>query len=456
MKVELSNHIRITGAPPDFCRALFEILTFLNPAYEEARKRGRWAGNIPKTLCFAAIDGSALIIPRGLIKQLERLGVKHSLKIEIDDKRRTLPEVPYSFRGTLRDYQHAAVHGVLSQESGILNAPTGSGKTTMALAIVAARRQPALVVVHAKELLQQWIDRACQFLGMKAEEIGIIGGGKKKIGDRLTVGIVNSIYPIASEIREHFGQIIIDECHHCPSRTFSEAVSAFDCRFMLGLSATPYRRDGLSRLINWYLGDPVHSIDKARLVQEGSILKPEIVTRRTGFISGYDLTEDYSKGISELTLDGKRNRQIAADVVEYLRKDSGPVLILSDRTSHVETLAGMITDRGFKTAILTGTLAAWRRKETVAKIRAGEVQAICATGSLVGEGFDLPDLTALYLATPIKYAGRITQYAGRILRPAPGKDRAVIFDYFDSDGVLQASARKRLELYKTNGWAITQ
>lgn len=456
MKLELSNHIRITGAPPYFCRALFEILTLLNPAYEEARKRGRWAGNIPKTLCFAAIDGSALIVPRGIFRQVERLAATHSVKIEIDDKRRTLPEVPFSFGGTLRDYQHDAVQDVLSQESGILNAPTGSGKTVLALAIIAARRQPTLVVVHTKELLQQWVDRACQFLGMSPDEIGQIGGGKRRIGDRLTVGIVNSIYPIASEIREHFGFVVVDECHRCPSRTFSEAVSAFDCRFMLGLSATPYRRDGLSRLINWYLGDQVHSIDKARLVQEGSILKPEILTRRTGFVSGYDLTEDYSKGISELTLDGKRNRQIASDVVEYLRKDSGPVLVLSDRTSHVETLADMITALGFKTAILTGTLADSRRKETIQAIRAGEVQAICATGSLVGEGFDLPALSALFMATPIKYAGRITQYAGRILRPSPGKIRPVIFDYCDANEVLRASARKRLELYKTNGWAITQ
>jgi superfamily II DNA or RNA helicase len=319
----------------------------------------------------------------------------------------------------------------------------------MALSAIAARKQPALIIVHTKELLQQWIDRASQFLNLDPSEFGIVGNGKRRIGDRLTIGIVNSIYPIADEIKDHFGFVVVDECHHCPSRTFTEAVSAFDCRYMLGLSATPYRRDGLSKLIYWYLGGQAHAVDKAQLVREGSILKPELVTRQTNFISEHNLAFEYSKGISELTLSTSRNALIADDVAVYLRDHAGPVLVLSDRTAHCQTLQAMLMDKGVNAAILTGNLSNGKRKAVVERIRTGEVQAICATGSLVGEGFDLPSLNALFLVTPIKFSGRVLQYVGRVLRPAPGKDRAVIFDYVDSrEPVLMASAKARMKVYQ--------
>lgn len=317
----------------------------------------------------------------------------------------------------------------------------------MALAVIAKRKQPTLIIVHLKELLQQWVDRASQFLDMNPKEIGIIGDGKKRIGERLTVGIVNSIYSMADEIHGKFGFVIVDECHHAPARTFTEALSAFDGRFMLGLSATPYRNDGLSKLIYWTLGDQVHSIDKARLIREGSIMQPEIITRETGFVSSFDLGFEYSKGISELTRNESRNRMIAGDVADYLKNNDGPVLVLSDRTKQCQTLARMLTVRGVNAEILTGELSRGKRREVVTAVRAGEVQAICATGNLIGEGFDLPGASALFMATPLKFKGRVAQYTGRILRPAPGKDKAVVYDYVDNEPVLKASAHSRQRAY---------
>lgn len=450
MKIIVSSNLELRNTPPAFVRILRGRLTIPNPKYAEAVKMRRWTGDLAEHLRFYRDTAEGMVIPRGFVLQLLRLATSNEVSWQIHDQRRTLPEVDFTFTGKLREYQAEAVADVLKHDFGVLSAPTGSGKTCMGLAVIAERKQPALVIVHTKELLQQWIDRASQFLGMTPEEIGQIGNGKKKIGDRLTVGIVNSIYPMAGEIREHFGQIIVDECHRTPSRTFTEAVSAFDCRYMLGLSATPYRRDGLSRLIYWHLGDQVHAVDKARLVREGSIMQPEVLTRQTGFRSSYDMAQDYSKGLSELALGGQRNRLITSDVVEYLRENAGPALILSDRKSHCETLAAMLTGLGVNTAILHGDLGTRKRREVVEQIRAGEVAAICATGSLIGEGFDLPDLSALFLASPIKFSGRVTQYVGRVLRPSPGKDRAVVFDYIDNEPVLQASARARQKAYAAN------
>jgi len=448
MEIIVSNHIELRNVPPTLARIIRECLTLENPKYAEAVKRGRWTGNLEKDLHFYQDTPGGLILPRGFVLQLLHMTTKAEISWRIIDQRRTLPSVDLTFTGKLRPYQAEATRNVLKHDFGCLSASTGSGKTTMALSVIAARKQPTLIIVHTKELLQQWIDRACQFLGVQPEEIGIIGKGKKKIGDRLTVGIVNSIYPVATEIREKIGFVVVDEAHHCPSRTFSEAVSAFDCRFMLGLSATPFRRDGLGKLIYWHLGDQVHSIDKARLLQEGSILKPEIVTRHTGFVSSYDLTKDYSKGLSELTLNGPRNKMIVSDAVEYLQGNPGPVVLLSDRKNHCDVLAEMLVDQGAQTEILTGNLSARKRREAVERIRAGEVQAIVATGSLIGEGFDLPALSAMFMCTPLKFEGRVTQYIGRVLRPAPGKDRAVIFDYIDAEPVLMASARARQLVYE--------
>jgi len=449
MKIIVNDHIKLENAPARFAGVIRERLTIENPAYSEAVKRNRWTGKIPKELRFYQDTPEGLTVPRGFAVQLLRMTTKHEVSWQIEDRRRTWPAVNFAFAGKLRDYQVEACTDVLKHEFGVLHAPTGSGKTTIALAVIAKRKQPALVIVHTKELLQQWIDRASQFLNMAPDEIGIVGNGEKRIGERLTIGIVNSIYPIASEIAEHFGFLIVDECHHCPRRTFTEALSAFDCRYQLGLSATPYRRDGLSRLINYSLGEQVHAVDKNRLIENGSILKPEIVTRRTGFESSFNLTAEYSKGISELTRNPERNGMIILDVTEFLRDNSGPVLVLSDRKAHCEDLAGMLIDQGIKTEILTGELATGKRKDAVERIVSGEVQAVCATGSLVGEGFDLPALSALFMATPLKFGGRLLQYVGRILRPAPGKDRATVFDYVDSrEPVLAASARARMKVYE--------
>jgi superfamily II DNA or RNA helicase len=449
MNIEVSNKILLAAMPLYFADKIRKRLTMPNPKYDEAVKMKRYVGNISRELKCYEDTQEGMIIPRGFVLQLIRLATQTETSWKIIDQRRTLPEVPYTFQGELRGYQQKAVGDILKHDFGVLNAATGSGKTTMALAVIAARRQPTLIIVHTKELMKQWVDRAVQFLGVEQDEIGIIGNGKNRIGEKLTIGIVNSIYPIADEIKDKFGFVVVDEAHHCPSRTFTEAISAFDCRFMLGLSATPYRRDGLTKLIYWHLGDQVHAVDKARLIQEGSIMKPEILTRRTGFVSEYDLTTEYSRGISELTRDPERNRLIVSDVANYIQDNAGPCLVLSDRKSHCEVLAEMLTVQGIKTAILMGNLSTGKRKEVMEMIRAEGAQAIVATGSLVGEGFDLPALSALFMATPLKFSGRVTQYVGRVLRPAPSKDRAVIFDYQDiNEPVLMSAARSRMKVYQ--------
>jgi superfamily II DNA or RNA helicase len=229
---------------------------------------------------------------------------------------------------------------------------------------------------------------------------------------------------------------------------FTEAVSAFDSKFMLGLSATPYRRDRLTRLIYWNLGDRLHEIEQSTLEATGDVLKAEVITRETDFVSSWDASERYSQMLSELTEDRDRNEQIIDDVVNEARKGSGVILIISDRRSHCETLSLMLSNREINSDTLTGDLSNGTRKDIVERLNAGQVKVLIATGQLIGEGFDCKSLSTLFLACPIKFSGRLIQYLGRVLRPAPGKNEALVYDYVDSKiGVLENAARARQRVY---------
>jgi superfamily II DNA or RNA helicase len=422
-------------------------LTFLNPAYLEAEKRGFYTGNIAQEIRGYQVDGDRLTLPRGCGRQVVSILHRAGVQYRIEDRRRTLAPVTFTFHGQLEDFQETAVSAMAARDFGTLAAPTGSGKTVMALALIAKRRQPALIAVHTKELADQWRNRIETFLGIPAGEVGIIGGGKMKVGDKITVALVQSLYKCAGEVAPHIGDVVVDECHRTPSRTFTSAVMAFDCRYMTGLSATPWRRDGLSRLIYWHLGDLVHEVDKAALVDGGHVLRAEVIWRKTDFEPTFDPSEEYSKMLSELTQDPARNSLIAGDVAREAGNGGGVCLVLSDRRAHCEALVDLLAARGINAAMLTGDLGNGERQKVVEDLNGGHVKVLVATGQLIGEGFDCRELSTLFLATPIRFNGRLLQYIGRVLRPAPGKEKARVYDYVDPVGVLRAAAWTRARVY---------
>lgn len=455
MTLVVSNDLHITDAPASFIRHLQDRLTLENPAFLAAEKMGRWTGNLERHLRYYEQDHSGIRIPRGMIGQVVNMAKRAEVSYRIEDRRRSLPPVDIRFllptgrsvtNTGLKPYQVKVIEDVLKRDISVLQAPTGSGKTVVALATIAERKQPTLIIVHTKELLNQWIDRIETFLGIPAYEVGIIGNGKKNIGTRITVGIVNSVYHIADGIKRSFGHIVVDECHRCPSRTFTEAVSAFDAKYLLGLSATPWRRDGLTKLIGWYLGPQV-KVEPEELTEKDIILDVEVVSRETDFLPCSDPTKEYSTMLSELCEDSRRNRLIADDVMKEAGNGGGTCLVLSDRKTHCDALASALRAKGIKADVLTGDTARKERRGIVSRLNDGDVKVLIATGQLIGEGFDARALQTLFLATPIKFDGRLLQYLGRVLRPAPGKDKAKVYDYWDPVGVLQASAKARQRVY---------
>ncbi len=425
-------------------KAVKDRLTIDNPKYVSAKKYGRWVGKQlkPKLKYYEPVPGG-IRFPRGFANQavlLCRDFLKETPKIH--DQRLLLPEVDFSFTGLLRPYQEAAVAAAEKRSFGVLEAGTGSGKTVMALAIIAARRQPTLVVVHTKELLYQWKERIQEFLGCSA---GLVGDGHFEV-QPISVAIVNTARKRVQELAPCFGHLVVDECHRVPAALFTDVVSNFPGHYLLGLSATAFRSDeGLTKLIYFYMGDLIHRVDQGELEATGAIVKPELVRRKTRF--QYRYRGDYQPLITALTQDASRNQQIIDDVVQVCHmKNSGTLLLVSDRISHCQVFEKGLKARGIEVGMLTGQTSADLRAAIVKDVQEGKIQVLVATLQLIGEGFDCPGLSTLFLTTPITFEGRLLQVMGRIMRPAEGK-QARIFDYVDEAvSVLNRSAQSRKKI----------
>ena len=444
MKLTVRAECCLSGAPPLLAKAVERALTLENPRYEDALRYGRWIGKkLQPRLFFFRKEGSDLYFPRGFGNDAVRLCRQLAGETpELVDERRTLEPLRLQFSGTLRPYQEEAVAATLAHSLGVLEAATGSGKTVMALAVIARRSQPALILVHTKELLNQWQARIGQFLGTEA---GQLGDGRRDIRP-LTVAIVNTARKHLDELVPRFGHLVVDECHRVPASLFTETVAAFDCRYMLGLSATAFRRDdGMTRLIYIYMGERAHRVNSSVLEASGAVLHPELIQKNTSFRYGF--TGDYAKLLKALTENVERNAQILDDTARLARQSRGTVLLVSDRRSHCEFFADRLAGLGIAAALLTGQTPKEERERVVSCVRAGRVQVLVATVQLIGEGFDCPGLSTLVLATPIKFEGRLLQVAGRVVRPAAGK-KAVIVDYVDAAvPLLRRSAAARRQVF---------
>ncbi len=440
-------------------RTVLEIqkqLTLLNPMYHTLQKLGKWTGKTPQKLYYyEKLEKNTLACPRGFADRAYRICQQFNEEIQISDERIELSPCDMLFHGSLKPFQKDAVPFILNQSHGVLSAGTGSGKTIIALHVIAARKQPALILVHTIELLNQWILQIKKFLSISEDSIGIIGAGKYIIGNGITVGLYQSVRKKKDEINPFVGHLIVDECHKCPSTAFTDAVSGFGAKFRLGLTATAYRRDGLDPLIYFTLGEKRYTIEKAPLIKNGDLCQARVILRPTEFDTLLCPSDYYSKVLSELTRDIKRNRQICSDVA----KDNhhGIKIVLTDRREHALSLKKILQeDFHVKAEVLTGTTPRKERDDIVENLNQGNVDVLIATGQLIGEGFDLPELSTLFLATPIKFKGRLIQYIGRIMRPAKGKEMGKIYDYVDEKvGVLNASAQTRLEVYREEGIKVS-
>jgi superfamily II DNA or RNA helicase len=232
MKFILNSRLVLENPARDTRQIIKQRLTLDNPKFLEAKRMGRYTRGIDPRLYFYEEFEDSLTCPRGAATQIYKICHDQGECIEFIDERRTLDPVDLRFHGELTPLQLPAVEDCLKRDFGLLESPTGSGKTIMAAYMIAKRKQPALIVVHTKELLNQWIDRIEQFLNIPKSEIGVIGSGKFKIGDKITVAMIQTLYKRVSEVVDHIGHVVVDECHRCPARTFTDALTVFSAKFM--------------------------------------------------------------------------------------------------------------------------------------------------------------------------------------------------------------------------------
>ncbi|MCW5211901.1 DEAD/DEAH box helicase [Desulfobulbus sp. TB] len=448
VKLTVTSECLLSNAPEELRAIIREQLTVDNPKYLAAQRYSRWVGKqIKPKLFFYREEGDSLIFPRGFGNRAVLLcrGLLGVDPVLIDQRRQVAP-VHYNFIGELRPYQQEAVQALTSHSFGVLESGTGSGKTVMALKMIAKRRQPSIILVHSRELLEQWMERIATFLNIQA---GQVGGGRYDPRP-VTVAIVNTAHNRLDDLVPRFGHLIVDECHRVPATLFTKVVSGFDTFYMLGLSATAFRREvGMTRLIYSYMGDRVHAVAPEVLTETGAVVRPDLIQRETAFFAPY--SGEYPQLIKALTQDHKRNQQIVSDVVTIIQQEEGnegTVLLVSDRVAHCQELLHGLRQKNIIAEMLTGSISLTTRAKIVQQVQKGEVQVLLSTLQLISEGFDCPGLSTLVLTTPIRFEGRLLQVVGRIMRPAEGK-KALVIDYVDAKiGVLHRSGLARAEMFE--------
>jgi superfamily II DNA or RNA helicase len=326
--------------------------------------------------------------------------------------------------------------------------------------LTAARGRNTLVLVHRKPILDQWVARLSSFLGVEPKSIGRIGGGKNLPTGRLDVAMIQSLVRKGNvnDLVARYGHVIVDECHHLPAVSFERVLAEVKGRYVTGLTATPYRRDGHQPIIHMQLGPVRFASSRQRYATEQPF-EQRLILRGTNFGAG-DLDPD--AGIQEiyaaLAANEDRNMLIFDDVLKSLEEGRSPIL-LTERKDHLDLLAERFRKFTRHLVVLKGGMTARKRKEAMerlASIPCDEERLILATGRYIGEGFDDVRLDTLFLALPVSWKGTLVQYAGRLHRHRPEKKEVQIYDYVDRNiPMLARMFEKRMKGYRALGYAKT-
>jgi len=460
--------IPLAGLSSRLISRLKRTASFPNPEFFKSQ-RMRMSTYRHRPFIFSGeLQDDRLVLPRGVLEKATAILRKAGARVVVRDERLNRKGLAFTFTGTLGESQESAVNIMKKHDTGILSAPPGAGKTVMACAMVAHRKAPTLILVHRKQLVTQWRDRLMEFLGLGKKEIGTLAGTSKKRNGKLDIAMLQSLTRTEEleEIAGAYSQIIVDECHHIPAASFEAVMKRFPARYVLGLTATPYRKDRLEKILFHQCGPVRHEI---RSADNGRLAK-RVIIKETGFRLPDEAgpKPDYHALVHHLTTNALRTGLIAGDVIRALGEGRFP-LLLSDRKNHLAQLAALITEgvqhkpalAGLRLLRMDGELSAKARVQVMADVHAALEQstpvAILATASLIGEGFDLPELDTLVLAMPLSFKGRMVQYAGRLHRLAEGKTGVVVYDYVDSScAVTLKMYRNRIKAYREMGYAIEQ
>lgn len=416
----------------DLLKELKKLATFDNPQIKILQQLRRPIYNTPKKIISFELIDNTLILPRGLMRDIILLLNRYGLEYKIIDKRVETKEEFLPIKFDLREEQQKVVMQLEKKDFSIFVAPPGFGKTLIGSVMINKRGVNTLVIVNKNLLLDQWIERfESYFDGLNKKDIGYLGKGKNKLNNKLDIATMQSLKN-NPELIKNYSFVIVDECHHIPATTFENIIKNFQGKYILGLSATPMRKDGMDPILFQQLGKIAYEVKKEKSYNN----KVKVV--QTHFTSDVETFVDL---MGEIIVDMPRNIQIIEEIMKYSNRK---ILLLSDRIEHIEILENLLRSYNKEFVTIHGSLSKQEKEKNLKKIE--NANLVLATTSYFGEGIDFPHLDTIIFATPISYYGRLIQYLGRIGR---GGSDCLAIDILDSKNNFTNSAfRKRKEGYR--------
>lgn len=417
---------------------LKSFATFDNPQIKILQSLRKPLYNTPRTLKGYEEDENFLKLPRGLFDEVMGYLEENGVNIKLKDKRYMDEEVFPKMAYEPKEEQLEAIEAMQNYESCLCVAPPGFGKTFLGSYMIGLRACSTLVVVHKNMLLDQWIERFMQYFGLDKKEIGFLGKGKNKLNGKLDVATMQSLKN-NPQLIENYAHVIVDECHHLPAVTFEQIIKLFRGKYILGLSATPNRKDGLDPIIFQQIGPIAYEHKSKRSTKNTAFVI------RTQFKSEAD---SFTELINAIANDDNRNNLILEQIQKYKNRK---ILVLTDRIEHISNLEILLETKGIEYLSIHGSMKKNEQQENMAKVK--DASLLLATASFFGEGIDFPHLDTIIFATPISYYGRLVQYLGRVGR---GGADCIAIDLLDSNNaMLNSTFKKRKSGYTQMHYKIS-
>jgi superfamily II DNA or RNA helicase len=449
------------------------MAAFDNPEYYKNKRLG-YSNYYNFSAVYMGKDTDGYIsIPRGLKEDLIRSADKAAIEYEIEDHREKGRPIRVSFQGDLRMQQDLAAQRLLTYDHGILSAATAFGKTVVCSYLIAERKVNTLILLHNKDLLEQWVDELRKFLTIDEEPptyktkagrirrrssvIGILHGNKNTMTGIIDVAMMGSIHHQGKfhDLINSYGMVLMDECHHCGSSTSIAVMQKVNARYVYGVSATPKRSDHLEKTVYMLLGPIRHSFTAKERASEQGI--NHYVNPRYTRVLDIENQNDINASYELISKSEVRNHMILEDTRNCVKNGRTP-LVLTKYKEHAKYLYENLKNNAANVFLLYGDNSDKENssiRKQLKEVPRNESLILIATGQKIGEGFDYPRLDTLMLTVPVSFAGRLEQYLGRINRDYEGKQDVIVYDYIDFHiRVFDNMYAKRLRTYKRTGFTL--
>lgn len=423
-----------------------------NPQREMLKRIGKPHWGEPEHIATWSEEGGQLTLPRGgmgrVRKRLEEAGLSRKV-VDLRSKGDASGEDLPKHLVKLHPFQEETVAQLLCRECGIIRAPTGSGKSCVALAAASRAKVATLVVVYNVGLFDQWVKRACKEYGLRPEDVGVVRGPKRKLRP-FTVAMQQTLsaHGVDQQLRDYFGMVLVDEVHRAAAKTMYQAIDPFPARYRVGISADHKRKDRKEFITEDLFGEVLDDVSRKELIKSGHVLEVQIRVVPTDFRAdwyGMPVEKDAEGEQVETGKDVDMVRLHDAMQGDYARNELGlatvcmeaaegeQVLVFSHRREHCLLLDQRLVSLGVRTGFLIGGddyRVEFRR--TVERIERGDARVGVGTFSAIGQAIDLPTVSVGVCMTPIGSNRQVfNQVRGRFCRTAVGKKGARLYYLWD-------------------------